>query len=64
MLRGKMKGGSMGFPKTLQLVKPEKDNNVKFKKHEGSSQRVSGICQDSITSKRNPTQKSQCNGGE
>lgn len=38
MLRGKMKGGSMGFLNTLQLVKPEKDNNVKFKKHEGSSQ--------------------------
>lgn len=39
MLRGKMKGRSAGFPTTLRLIKPEKDNCVKFKKHEGSSQR-------------------------
>ena len=35
-LREKMKGGSVGFPTTLRLIKPEKDNCVKF---EGSSQR-------------------------
>lgn len=35
----KMKGWSVGFPTTLQFFNPEKDNCVKFKKHEGSSQR-------------------------
>ncbi len=36
MLREEMKGWSVGFPTTLRLGK---DNFVKFKKHEGSSQR-------------------------
>lgn len=39
MLRGKTIGWSVGFPMTLQLIKPKKDNSVKFKIHEGSSQR-------------------------
>lgn len=34
-----MKGWSVGFPTTLRLIKPEKDNRVKFKKREVSSQR-------------------------
>lgn len=39
MLREKMKGWSVGFPTLLQPMKPGKDNRVKLKKHEGSSQR-------------------------
>lgn len=29
MLRGEMKGQSVGFPTTLRLIKPEKDNCVR-----------------------------------
>lgn len=38
MLRGKIIGWSVAFPMTLEHIKPEKDNSVKFKKHKGSSQ--------------------------
>lgn len=52
MLREKMKGWSEGFPTTLRLIKPEKDN---FKKHEGSSQPDPVYQNTARTSKTNPT---------
>lgn len=38
MLDEKMKGFSGGFPTMLQLLKPEKENCMEFREHEGSSQ--------------------------
>lgn len=58
-----MKGWSVGFPMMLSLIKPEKDNSVKFNTHEGSSTAGSGLSkhnQDSVPSKTNPTER-HCN---